>query len=428
MIRKEMIAMLLAGGHNSRLGILTDGVAKSAIPFGGKYRIIDFPLSNCINSGIDTVGVVTKYRPVRLNAHIGIGVSWDLDKNYGGVSVLPTFDEEAEDGAIGSAEAIYRNYEYMLQYHPEFVLIAPGDHLCKMDYEIMLDYLKAMQADVAVCALPLREDTEGEQGQFFADIYGYVLSPDEDIPSDSRHYRSAGIYIFRWTVLKEALLALKSNPLCEFEADVLPYCMKNGYKLCAYEYSGYYEKISSPAAYWKANLELLFDERSMGLNLNEHFWKIYTNREENAPVYFSKTASVSDSIIGEGADIQGRVINSVIGAGVTVEPGAVIRDSVVMQEAYIGSGVLIDRAIICEGAGIGENTVVGTGEFAPNKLDPNVYNSDLAIIGENAVIPSDVRIGRNTVISGVTDGDDYPGGELPSGYVIIPDWKEGDNA
>jgi glucose-1-phosphate adenylyltransferase len=166
----------------------------------------------------------------------------------------------------------------------------------------------------------------------------------------------------------------------------------------------------------------------MGLNLNEHFWKIYTNSEQNAPVYFSDTSAVSDSIIGEGADIHGRVINSVIGAGVTVGPGTVIQDSVVMQEAYIGSGVLIDRAIICEGAGIGDDTVIGFGEFAPSKLDPNTYNSELVIIGENAVIPPNVKIGRNTVITGVTDDDDYPEGELASGSAIIPDWKEGDNA
>ena len=425
MIRKEMIAMLLAGGRNNRLGILTDGVAKSAIPFGGKYRIIDFPLSNCIHSGIDTVGVVTKYRPVRLNKHIGIGVSWDLDKNYGGVTVLPTFHEELGNAVIGSAEAVYRNFEYMQQYHPEYVLIAPGDHLCKMDYEIMLDFLKAMQADVAVCALPVKE---GEKAGFAADLYGYIYSPDEEIPADSRQYKSAGIYIFQWTVLKEALLALKDDPMADFEDDVLPYCMKNGKKLCAYEFTGYYEKLSSPAAYWKANLELLYEDRGIGLNLNEHFWKIYTNSEQNSPVYFSDTAAVSDSIIGEGADIQGRVINSVIGAGVTVGPGTVIQDSVVMQEAYIGSGVLIDRAIICEGAGIGDDTVIGFGEFAPSKLDPNTYNSELVIIGENAVIPPDVKIGRNTVISGVTNDDDYPEGELASGSAIIPDWKEGDNA
>ena len=424
MIRKEMIAMLLAGGRNSRLGILTDGVAKSAIPFGGKYRIIDFPLSNCINSGIDTVGVVTRYRPVRLNAHIGIGVPWDLDKSYGGVSVLPTFDEGSGD-AIGSAEAVYRNFEYMLQYHPEYVLIAPGDTLCKMDYEIMLDFLKAMQADAAVCALPTRE---GEKEDFSADLYGYICAPDEDIPADSRQYRSAGIYIFRWTVLKEALLALKDNPQSDFENDVLPYCMKNGMKLCAYEFTGYYEKLSSPAAYWRANLELLCEDRGIGLNLNEHFWKIYTNGEQNAPVYFSDTAAACDSIIGEKAEIHGRVINSVIGAAVTVEAGAIIQNSVIMQEAYIGSGVLIDRAIVCEGAGIGENTVIGTGEFAPSKLDPKIYNSDLVIIGENAVIPPDVRIGRNTVITGVTVDDDYPEGELASGCAIIPGWKEGDNA
>ena len=313
----------------------------------------------------------------------------------------------------------------MQQYHPEYVLIAPGDHLCKMDYEIMLDFLKAMQADVAVCALPVKE---GEKAGFAADLYGYIYSPDEEIPADSRQYKSAGIYIFQWTVLKEALLALKDDPLADLEEDVLPYCMKNGKKLCAYEFTGYYEKLSSPAAYWKANLELLYEDRGMGLNLNEHFWKIYTNSEQNAPVYFSDTSAVSDSIIGEGADIQGRVINSVIGAGVTVGPGTVIQDSVVMQEAYIGSGVLIDRAIICEGAGIGDDTVIGFGEFAPSKLDPNTYNSELVIVGENAVIPPDVKIGRNTVISGVTNDDDYPEGELASGSAIIPDWKEGDNA
>ena len=428
MIRKEMIAMLLAGGKGSRLGILTDSVAKSAIPFGGKYRVIDFPLSNCINSGIDTVGVVTRYRPVRLNSHIGIGTSWDMDKSYGGVTVLPTFDEKADGLIIGTGEAIYRNYEYMLQYHPEYVLIAPGDHLCKMDYEIMLDFMKAMNADVAVCAIPAKEGIEGiERNLFYTDPYGYILSPGETA-ADSRPYVFTGIYIFRWTVLKEALLALKDNPMCDLKTDVLPYCMESGNTLCAYEFTGYYEKLYSPAAYWKANMELLYEDRGPGLNLDEHFWKIYTNGEENAPVYLSDDAEISNCIIGEGADIQGRVIDSVIGSGVTVEPGAVIRNSVIMQEAYIGSGVMIDRAIICEGAGIGENTVIGTGEFAPSKLDPALYNTDLAIIGENAVIPSDVKIGRNTVISGMTDDSDYPNGILESGCAVVPVQKEGDNA
>lgn len=425
MIRKEMIAMLLAGGKSSRLGVLTDGVSKSALPFGGKYRIIDFPLSNCIHSGIDTAGIITGYRPVRLSAHIGIGVSWDMDKSYGGVTVLPTFAENSVGETIGDVQALYRNYEYMLQYHPDYVLISPADCLYKMDYEVMLDFLKAMNGDVAVCAIPAKEETEEA---FYTDAYGYILPSDGNIPADGRKYISNGIYIFRWTVLKEVLLTFRENTECELLRDVIPYCLKNGGKLCAYEFTGYFDHLDTPAAYWKANLELLYGEKDVGLNLGEHFWKIYTNGMQNAPVYFSDTSDVSGSIIGEGADIRGRVTDSVIGAGVTVETGAVVQNSVIMPEAYIGTGAVIDMAVICEGAGIGDHVVVGNGEFAPSRLDPDIYNSELTIIGENAVVPPNVKIGRNAVVSGVTDESDYPDGELISGSAIIPDWKEGDNA
>ncbi|MDO4805141.1 MAG: sugar phosphate nucleotidyltransferase [Lachnospiraceae bacterium] len=427
MIRKEMIAMLLAGRKEGGLGILTDRVSKAALPFGGKYRIIDFPLSNCIHSGIDTAGIITRYRPVRLNAHIGIGASWDMDKSYGGVTVLPTYEECSGGEAIGTVQAVYRNYEYMLQYHPDYVLISPADCLYKMDYEVMLDFLKAMDADVAICAIPAKEGEEAE-GLIYTDAYGYILPPGAGIPSDGRKYVSTEIYIFRWTALKEMLLALGEDPTCEFATDMLPFCMRNGSRLCAYEFTGYFERLDSPAAYWKANLELLIGEVEMGLNLNERFWKIYTNAEQSAPVFFTDTSAVSGSIIGEGADIKGQVTDSVIGAGATVEAGAVIRNSVVMPEAYIGSGAVVDMAIICEGAGIGDHAVIGTGEFAQSALDPDIYNSDLTIIGENAVVPPHVKIGRNAVVSGVTDESDYPGGELASGCAIAPDQKEGDKA
>ena len=354
MIRKEMIAMLLAGGQGSRLGVLTSKVAKPAVAFGGKYRIIDFPLSNCINSGIDTVGVLTQYQPLRLNTHIGIGIPWDLDRNNGGVTVLPPYEKSNNsEWYSGTANAIYQNMNYMEQYNPEYVLILSGDHIYKMDYEVMLDFHKENNADVTIATMPVPLEE--------ASRFGIVIA-DED------------------------------KRIQDFE-----------------------EKPEHPrsGSYWEANMELI--DLIPEFNLYEEYWKIYTKSDIIQPQYLSADSIVEKSIIGEGSEIYGEVHSSVIGAGVTIGKGSVVRDSIIMKGTQIGENVVIDKAIIAENCSIGDNVTLGVGEEKPNKFNEKIYSFGLVTIGEDSEVPSNVSVGKNTAISGKTTKEDYPEGILDSG-------------
>ena len=417
MIKKEMIAMLLAGGQGSRLGVLTKKVAKPAVAFGGKYRIIDFPLSNCINSGIDTVGVLTQYQPLRLNTHIGIGIPWDLDKNVGGVTVLPPYEKSTNsEWYTGTANAIFQNMAYMEMYNPEYVLILSGDHIYKMDYEVMLDYHKANKADVTIACMPVPIEEASRFGIMITDGSGKITDFEEKPEHPRSNLASMGIYIFSWKALKESLMALKDQPGCDFGKHILPYCKNNGMNLFAYEFNGYWKDVGTLGSYWEANMELI--DIIPEFNLYEEFWKIYTKGDVIRPQYVSGDAVVERSLISEGAEIYGEVRNSVIGAGVTIKPGAVVRDSIVMQGTVIGERTTVDKAIIAENVTVGSDVVIGVGEEVENVLKPNIYRDGLAVVGENAVIPSGVRIGKNTAITGVTTLEDYPGGELPGGGAI----------
>ncbi|MGN0249868.1 MAG: glucose-1-phosphate adenylyltransferase [Lachnospiraceae bacterium] len=418
MIKKEMIAMLLAGGQGSRLGVLTESVAKPAVSFGGKYRIIDFPLSNCINSGIDTVGVLTQYQPLRLNTHIGIGIPWDLDRNVGGVTVLPPYEKSSNsDWYTGTANAIFQNLAYMETYNPDYVLILSGDHIYKMDYEVMLDFHKANKADVTIACMPVPIEEASRFGVMITDGNGKITEFEEKPEHPRSNLASMGIYIFSWPVLKESLLALKDQPNCDFGKHILPYCRDNGKRLFAYEFNGYWKDVGTLGSYWEANMELI--DIIPEFNLYEEFWKIYTKGDIIRPQYISADAVIERSIISEGAEIYGEVHNSVIGAGVTIKEGTVVRDSIIMKESVIGTGCTIDKSIIAENVSIGDNVVLGVGEEAPNVLKPAVYGFGLVTVGENAVIPSNVKIGKNTAISGVTTAEDYPDGELASGGAIV---------
>ena len=418
MIKKEMIAMLLAGGQGSRLGVLTEKVAKPAVAFGGKYRIIDFPLSNCINSGIDTVGVLTQYQPLRLNTHIGIGIPWDLDRNVGGVTVLPPYEKNGNsDWYTGTANAIFQNMAYMETYNPDYVLILSGDHIYKMDYEVMLDYHKANKADVTIACMPVPIEEASRFGVMITDGAGRITEFEEKPEHPRSNLASMGIYIFSWKTLKESLMALKDQPNCDFGKHILPYCRDNGKRLFAYEFNGYWKDVGTLGSYWEANMELI--DIIPEFNLYEEFWKIYTKGDIIRPQYISGESVVERSIIGEGAEIYGEVHNSVIGADVTIEKGAVVRDSIIMKHTRIGAGSQIDKSIIAESVDIGENVVTGVGEEAPNVLKPAVYGFGLVTIAENSVIPSGVKIGKNTAISGETTVEDYPDGELVSGGVIV---------
>ena len=418
MKKKEMIAMLLAGGQGSRLGVLTAKVAKPAVAFGGKYRIIDFPLSNCINSGIDTVGVLTQYQPLRLNAHIGIGIPWDLDRNIGGVTVLPPYEKSANsEWYTGTANAIYQNLEYMESYNPDYVLILSGDHIYKMDYEVMLDFHKENNADVTIAAMPVPIEEASRFGIVITDDNNQVTEFEEKPAHPRSNLASMGIYIFSWPVLKEALLKKKDEPGCDFGKHVIPYCHENGQRLFAYEYNGYWKDVGTLGSYWEANMELIYIIPDF--NLYEEFWKIYTNTGSIPPQYISENSVIDKSIICNGAEIYGEVHNSVIGSNVVIGQGAVVRDSIIMQDVVIGENCVIDKSIIAEHVNVGDNVTLGIGSDIPNKLKPNIYSFGLVTIGENSVIPANVQIGKNTAISGVTAKEDYVDGVLESGETLI---------
>lgn len=413
-----MIAMLLAGGQGSRLGVLTQKVAKPAVAFGGKYRIIDFPLSNCINSGVDTVGVLTQYQPLRLNTHIGIGIPWDLDRNVGGVTVLPPYEKsKGSDWYTGTANAIYQNMEYMEQYNPEYVLILSGDHIYKMDYEVMLEYHKANNADVTIAAMPVPIEEASRFGIVITDDTNRITEFEEKPANPRSNLASMGIYIFSWKVLKEALVQLSEVPSCDFGKHVIPYCHEKGQRIFAYEYNGYWKDVGTLSSYWEANMELI--DIIPEFNLYEEYWKIYTKSDIIPPQFIATEAVIERSIIGEGSEIYGKVSNSVIGAGVTIGKGTVVRDSIIMRGSAIGENSILKKAIVAEDVVIGSNVELGVGEVAPNKYDPKVYQSDLVTVGERSVIPDNVKVGKNTAISGETVPEDYPEGLLAGGDYIM---------
>ena len=418
MIKKEMIAMLLAGGQGSRLGVLTSKVAKPAVAFGGKYRIIDFPLSNCINSGVDTVGVLTQYQPLRLNTHIGIGIPWDLDRNIGGVTVLPPYEKSTNsEWYTGTANAIYQNLEYMESYNPEYVLILSGDHIYKMDYEVMLDFHKANNAEVTIAVMPVPMEEASRFGIMIADENHRITEFEEKPEHPRSTLASMGIYIFNWKTLKEALIAMADQPALDFGKHVIPYCHEKGAPLYAYEFTGYWKDVGTLSSYWEANMELI--DIVPEFNLYEEYWKIYTKSEIQPPDYIAADSVVERSIIGEGSEVYGEVYNSVIGCGVTIGKGTVIRDSIIMNQTQIGEGCEINKAIIAENVVVGNQVKLGVGEEAENDTAPHIYNHGLVTIGEKSVIPDGISVGKNSVISGVTAAADYEDSQLASGKTLI---------
>lgn len=418
MIKKEMIAMLLAGGQGSRLGVLTSKVAKPAVAFGGKYRIIDFPLSNCINSGVDTVGVLTQYQPLRLNTHIGIGIPWDLDRNIGGVTVLPPYEKSTNsEWYTGTANAIYQNLEYMESYNPEYVLILSGDHIYKMDYEVMLDFHKANNAEVTIAVMPVPMEEASRFGIMIADEDHRITEFEEKPEHPRSNLASMGIYIFNWKTLKEALIAMADQPALDFGKHVIPYCHEKGAPLYAYEFTGYWKDVGTLSSYWEANMELI--DIVPEFNLYEEYWKIYTKSEIQPPDYIAADSVVERSIIGEGSEVYGEVYNSVIGCDVTIGKGTVIRDSIIMNQTQIGEGCEINKAIIAENVVVGNQVKLGVGEEAENDTAPHIYNHGLVTIGEKSVIPDGISVGKNSVISGVTAAADYEDSQLASGKTLI---------
>lgn len=418
MIKKEMIAMLLAGGQGSRLGVLTAKVAKPAVAFGGKYRIIDFPLSNCINSGVDTVGVLTQYQPLRLNTHIGIGIPWDLDRNVGGVTVLPPYEKSTNsEWYTGTANAIYQNLDYMDGFNPDYVLILSGDHIYKMDYEVMLDYHKSRGAAVTIAAMPVPMEEASRFGVLITDDNRKITEFEEKPENPRSNLASMGIYIFSWKILKEALLALSDQPALDFGKHIIPYCHEKADPMYAYEYNGYWKDVGTLSSYWEANMELI--DIVPDFNLYEEYWKIYTKSYALPPQYVSKSSEIQKCIIGEGSQIYGKVYNSVIGCNVHIGKDTVVRDSIIMNDTVIGDYCEINKGIIAENTVIGNGVKLGIGEVAPNETDPHIYGDGLVTVGEKTVIPDGVSVGKNSVVAGITQIQDYPNGYLQSGKTLI---------
>ncbi|QST00015.1 glucose-1-phosphate adenylyltransferase [Pontibacillus sp. ALD_SL1] len=360
MKNKECVAMLLAGGQGTRLKSLTKELAKPAVFFGGKYRIIDFPLSNCTNSGIDTVGVLTQYEPLVLNHYLGIGSPWDLDRKYGGVSVLPPY-MQAEGGGwyTGTANAIYRNLKFLHQYDPEHVLILSGDHIYTMDYSLMLDYHKEQNADATISVIEVPWEEASRFGIMNTKENGDIVEFDEKPAYPMSNLASMGVYIFKWDVLKEYLTADDANPDSshDFGKDIIPALLQDEKKLKAYTFEGYWKDVGTVDSLWEANMDLL--KETPDLDLNNSSWRIYSKNPNQPAQYLASTSSVRNALINEGCKIYGTVDTSILFYGVHVGEGAVVKDSVIMPNVKIGENVQIHRAIISEGSVIEDNSVIG---------------------------------------------------------------------
>ncbi|KAB2338928.1 glucose-1-phosphate adenylyltransferase [Cytobacillus depressus] len=345
--KKKCVAMLLAGGKGSRLHELTENLAKPAVPFGGKYRIIDFTLSNCTNSGIDTVGVLTQYQPLVLNSYIGIGSAWDLDRRNGGVTVLPPYSESSEvKWYTGTASAIFQNLNYLKQYDPEYVLVLSGDHIYKMNYELMLDYHIEKGADATISVIEVPWDEANRFG-IMNTTDDMVITQFEEKPAvPKNNLASMGIYIFNWPVLKHYLEkdARNHHSSHDFGKDVIPMLLAEEKRLVAYPFKGYWKDVGTIKSLWEANMDLL--DESCELNLFDYEWRIYSVNPNHPPQYISTEARITESLINEGCTIEGNIEKSVLFQGVQVGKGSFIRETVVMPNAKIGKGVFIERAII----------------------------------------------------------------------------------
>lgn len=418
-MKKEVVAMLLAGGQGSRLGELTRKKAKPAVTFAGKYKIIDFTMSNCINSGIDTIGVLTQYQPILLNKHIGIGIPWDLDKKNGGVSVLtPHIKGETGEWYTGTANAIFQNIEYIEAYNPDYILVISGDHIYKMDYDEMIKSHKSKKADVTIAAINVSYEEAKGFGTMICDDKNRISEFEEKPENPRSTLCSMGVYVFSWKRLKEALIKDRlSNYDSDFGKHIIPLIMEEGGSIYAYPFDRYWKDVGTIDAYFSANMELI--QTVPEFNLYENFWNIYTDSNNQSPSFASVDSDIKTSIISEGCEIYGSIHNSVISPGVIVESGAIIRDSIIMQNCIIKKGAVIERSILDMGVVVGENAVIGEGENVPNIKKPKVYHNGISVIGEDSIIPPGVIIGKNCVVSGETLIEDYPDCNLPSGESIL---------
>lgn len=380
--KKECVAMLLAGGQGTRLYSLTAHVAKPAVSFGGKYKIIDFPLSNCINSNIDTIGVLTQYQPFALNQYIGNGQPWDLDRLNGGVYVLPPYMKSAKsDWYKGTANAIYQNIEFIDKFSPDYVLVLSGDHIYKMDYSDMLDYHKKSGADCTIAVINVSLEEASRFGIMNTNPDGSVYEFEEKPKNPKSTNASMGIYIFTWSVLKKYLIEDEAKPDShnDFGKDVIPAMLAGGQKLFAYRFDGYWKDVGTIKSLWEANMDLL--DQSSGLNLEDSSWKIYARNAAEPPHFVGDHAEIENSLVTEGCEIDGTVKNSVISSRVEICRGALVEDSNVMPGAVVKEGAQVRYAIIGDDAVIEEGAIVGgEQEGVP------VENIKITVVGPGAVV------------------------------------------
>jgi glucose-1-phosphate adenylyltransferase len=411
------VAMILAGGRGKRLSILTQKRAKPAVPFAGKYRIIDFPLSNCANSGVTTVGVLTQYRPRSLNDHIRIGAPWDLDRRHGGVWLLHPYERQTEmEYYAGTADAIQQNFDFIRHNTPDLVLILGGDHIYKMNYDDLFTFHTSHQADLTVVTLTVSMEEASRFGILETDDAYRVVSFEEKPLQPKGTLASMGIYVFNTEVLSAVLRedAADLGSDHDFGRNIIPKMIQH-HRVYAYPFSGYWVDVGTVQAYWEAHMDLLIDDPQ--LDLNDRNWVIHTVSEERPPVNVRTGATVLHSLITDGCVIEGTVEYSVLSPGVRVERGAVVRNSIVLTDVEIRSGAVIDRSIIDKQVIVGENAYVGHGaDYSPNALNDLV--TGITLVGKNARIKSGVRIGRNCVIGGDVGENDFMESVIPSGTTL----------
>ena len=400
MARKmECIAMLLAGGQGSRLGVLTEKIAKPAVPYGGKYRIIDFPLSNCVNSGIYTVGVLTQYQPLELNDYIGNGQPWDLDRNDGGVHVLSPYQQiKGSQWYKGTANAIYQNINFIDRYDPDYVLILSGDHIYKMDYSKMLAYHKEKGADCTIAALEVPWEEASRFGLMVTDEDDTIVKFEEKPKNPTSNKASMGIYVFTWSKLRRYLIEdeEKPGPSNDFGHDLIPAMFDNGERLFAYPFKGYWKDVGTIDSLWEANLDLL--NPNVDLDLSDPDWKIYSRNPVSPPHYIAREARVQNALIAEGSWVEGEVDFSVLFPDVTVKKGAVVRDSIIMPGTVIGENAVVQYAIVAEGSVIGDGATVGGRPESVENLD----EWGVAVVGARVTIEPGGRVQPRQMVNGST--------------------------
>ncbi len=384
--KKECIAMLLAGGQGSRLYTLTEKTAKPAVPFGGKYRIIDFTLSNCINSGIDTVGVLTQYQPLVLNEYIGNGQPWDLDRTFGGVMVLPPYQgSKSADWYKGTANAIYQNLNFIERYDPDYVVILSGDHIYKMDYSRMLDFHKQAGADCSIAVIDVPIEQASRFGIMNCDSDSRIIEFEEKPAEPKSTKASMGIYIFNKKVLSDYLIADEADPNSskDFGKNIIPAMLRDGKRLFAYEFSGYWKDVGTVSSLWEAHMDLLGDDPVFNL-YDTTRGRVFSRSESRPPHFIGESAELTNSMITEGCEVYGKVINSVLFGGVYVAPGAVIKDSVIMSDTRVLDGAEVCYSIVDSDTVIGENTKLGAGQ-KPSRFKITLIGSGLELRADDEI-------------------------------------------